>query len=550
MTGAADGGTSITDIAGVLRRRAWLLLLCLIAFPAAAYGISQLQEPVYRAEAQVLLSDQNLANSLTDTPDPGSRIDRDRIARTQIEIAKLPAIADLTLRRLKIKDMTPEQLLADVEISSLGKTDIMAVNVTGGDAEQVVALANEYARQYTLYRARLDTAAINRTLREVKSRLDALGGDKESELYEDLTDKSQRLRTLQTLQTSNSILIRRATEAEQIEPTPWRDAGLGLVLGLIFGGALILVVDALDSRLRGGEAIAAALGGPLLGRIPPLGRRRDKFSIAMLEQPRGEVAEAYRRALSGVEFSLALEPARTIAVISATDAEGRSDLVANMAVGFARSGRRVAAVDTDFTNPRLSALLRVHGIAGLSDLAIGRFDRARVCLPIDVEAEGSPWHGDAATDAAGAFNTNGHTSAAGGASGDFGQSGGLEAVSTGSVPPEPGDFLGTDAVGRAIESIAQGCEIVLIDTPGMLRASDAQRVSRHVDAVVIVAGADALRRDTARALRRQLDQMSSRLLGVVVTDDPMAQELASLGRQPGGRRRAEASVPPVTPAAS
>ncbi len=546
--GHADQGTSLADIVAVARRRLWILIVCLVAFPAAAYGISQLQTPVYKAEAQVLLSDQNLANSLTDTPDPGSRIDRDRIARTQIEIAKLPAIAGLTLRGLKINDIAPDELAANLSVNSLGKTDIMVIGVTGSDSQRVVKLANEYARQYTLYRARLDTAAINRTLREVKARLDDLDGDKSSELYDDLTDKSQRLRTLQTLQTSNSILIRRAAAAVQIEPTPWRDAALGLILGLIFGGALTLAVDSLDSRLRGAEAIAEALGGPLLGRIPPLGRRRDKFSIAMLEEPRGEAAESYRRVLGGAEFALALEPARTVAIVSATDAEGRSDLVANLAVGFARAGRHVAVVDADFTNPRLSALFRVHGIAGLSDLAIGRFERARVCVPIEIDPDSSAWQGGPPVVAGGGNNGAGTDN--GGSAGVFGQAGSLVAVAVGSVPPEPADFVGTDAVGKAIATVAESCEIVLLDTPGMLRASDALRVARHVDAVIVVAGADALRRDSARAVRRQLDQMSARLLGVVVTDDPLAQELSALGRQPGGRRRAETAVPPVTPVAT
>lgn len=546
QTNAADArGVSLADIVAVIRRRWLVLALCLLAFPAAAYGFSQMQEKEFHAEAKVLLSDQNLANSLTDTPDPGLRVDRDRIARTQIEIAKLPTIADLTLRSLKIKDIDADQLSANATAGSLGKTDIMVIGVNGGDREQVVKLANEYARQYTLYRARLDTAAINRTLREVKSRLDSLGSDKSSELYEDLTDKSQRLRTLQTLQTSNSIVIRRATDAEQIKPTPGRNAALGLILGLIVGGAMVLIVDSLDSRLRGAEAIAAAIGGPLLGRTPPLARRSAKNSIAMLEDPRGVAAEAYRRVLGGAEFALAVNPVKTIAVVSATDGEGRCDLAANLAVGFARAGRRVVAIDTDFVNPRLSTLFGMWGWSGLSDLAIGRVERAQVCLPVQLNAgDDEPPQQQAANGHGGpAVNGSGAVAPA-----DFGQVGTLTMVPTGSVPPEPGDFIGTDGVGSAIAAIAETCEIVLLDTPAMLRASDALRLARHVEGVIVVVGADALKRDSARAVRRQLDQMHSHLLGVVVTGDAKAEELSALNRLPRGKRRTGAPIPPVAPA--
>src|SRR5437868_14225186 len=93
----ASNATTLRDHLRVIRRRKWLILLAVLAVPAAAVAYSLHQRPLYRATAQVLLSHQNLATTLTGTPDPTAYLQADRVAQTQADLARTPEVARRTL---------------------------------------------------------------------------------------------------------------------------------------------------------------------------------------------------------------------------------------------------------------------------------------------------------------------------------------------------------------------------------------------------------------------------------------------------------------------
>ncbi|MGH2906339.1 MAG: YveK family protein, partial [Solirubrobacterales bacterium] len=351
---AARPETPFDGLLAIMRRRWLVVAACVVAFPAAALLLASRQETLYKAESKVLLNQTNLANALTDTPDPSLRVDRDRLAKTQIEIAAQPEIARRTLRALHIENITAAELEKNVEVTAEPKTDLLVVGVTDGGPEQAKKLATMYAAQYTVYRAQLDSSAINRTLREVNARLDSGGGSKE--LRDSLKEKQAELRTMQTLQTKNSIIVRRADSAQKVQPAPRRDAALSLLLGLIVGVSLALLLESRDRRVRDADDLANQWGAPLLGRIPAPARRNGEASVAMIDSPAGSEADAYRRVLTRIEFAAVSRPVRTVVTVSPTNGEGRSEIVANLAVGFARAGRNVLAIDLDFLRPRLTDL--------------------------------------------------------------------------------------------------------------------------------------------------------------------------------------------------
>ncbi|MFY9265804.1 MAG: GNVR domain-containing protein [Solirubrobacterales bacterium] len=534
-------GATLADVVAIIRRRKLVLFLCLIAFPTAAFALSRSQEKLFTAEAKVLLSQQSLANSLTDTPDPDLRADRDRLAQTQIELAKLPTVAERTIARLKLTDRGADQVLAGTTVSSLGKTDILVIAVTDRDPKMAVRIANEYAAQYTNFRARLDTAAVNRTLREVNARLRRLDSDDKSDLYKNLEDKQQQLRTLQTLQTSNSQLVRRATTANQVQPTPARNASLALILGLIVGIAIALLRDALDSRLTRGEDLATAFGVPLLGRIPPAADR-SAGGIALAQDPGSTIADAYRRVLGNVEFAAVANPARTIIAVSPTDAEERSELVANLGVGFARAGRKVAVVDLDFSRRSLSSLFRVADRHGVSEVAIGQVALDQACAVVPLRNPLDPADGSLMTSNG---NGNGQNGQGSPASSDRLQIGGLWILPAGSAPADPGDFVATGVIGTVVDELAARFDVVLLDAPALLRAGDAARIARHADASIIAARPGHTRTDVAEC-KRLIDQTPARPLGLVSTADATAVELGRrFGDAHGRRSRRPRPVAPV-----
>src|SRR3954465_10933627 len=62
--------STLRDYVAVARRRKWIILQALVLVPVAALLFSLHQQKRYEASAQVLLSRQNLANTLNGIQDP------------------------------------------------------------------------------------------------------------------------------------------------------------------------------------------------------------------------------------------------------------------------------------------------------------------------------------------------------------------------------------------------------------------------------------------------------------------------------------------------
>ena len=81
--GHAAHAATLRDYLHVVRRRKWIILQAVVLVPLAALLFSLNQEKLYQAQAQVLLSSQNLAAQLTGTQVTGVSLQPDRIAQTQ-----------------------------------------------------------------------------------------------------------------------------------------------------------------------------------------------------------------------------------------------------------------------------------------------------------------------------------------------------------------------------------------------------------------------------------------------------------------------------------
>lgn len=265
----------LRDYARTLWRRRWIVLLVTIVAPVAAVALSEREAPVYSSSAQVLLSEGNLAASLTGVAAGSLFTDPVRLAQTQAELASVPAVAEAVAHANPRLHMTAGEVQGDVSVSAESNADILDFTAQSGDPTVAQRLATSYARQYTVYRRTVDTAATARALAEADAHLTQLkdSGQAGTTLYSSLADKAQTLRTMEALQTSNAQVIRTAGPAAKVSPKPVRNGALALALGLILGIGLAFLRETLDTRVRSAEEVAHVLRLPLLARLTAPARR-------------------------------------------------------------------------------------------------------------------------------------------------------------------------------------------------------------------------------------------------------------------------------------
>src|SRR5581483_11850391 len=135
---------------------------------------------------------QNLANTLNGLQDPTASVQPDRLAQTQADIARSPAVARRAIAQLHLSDRTAAGLLASSSVAAKPGADILEFTVRDDVADVAARLADAYATQYRLYRNLLDTQAVQAVRDEVEQRLADLGTNKGA-LYESLVEKEQQL---------------------------------------------------------------------------------------------------------------------------------------------------------------------------------------------------------------------------------------------------------------------------------------------------------------------------------------------------------------------
>src|SRR5262249_33966524 len=236
------------------------------------------------------------------------------------------------------------------------------------------ALATAYAHQYTLYRRDLDTAAYKvaqRELRQQIAKLDRSGVDHGSDVYTSLLQKSENLRTLIALQQSNASVLQGGGGASATGPSTKMNAALGLFLGIVIGLGLAFVREAFDRRVRADQDLDTVIDLPLLARLAGPPKQADPRQLAMIARPATPEAEAFRLLRANIELANLDLHARTIMVTSASQQEGKTTTIANLAVALASAGRRVALVDLDLRDPGLGRIFGLQMRAGVTQVALG-----------------------------------------------------------------------------------------------------------------------------------------------------------------------------------
>jgi hypothetical protein len=380
----ASGDRTLSDAAGFVRRR-WLVIVIPIVlvplFYLAGRSPETSSEGLYEGRSKVFIGRFALSATITGNQEVLAFAEATRLAQTQAELSVLPIVVERTLRATGVRHVGPRQI---AEFFARGANVVPSTNAdfihyTARDPSpsQARALADAWARQATRYRRQLDTATIRSALRAVERRLEDLRsqGDRQSAVYHALIDKEQQLHTMNALQLANGAVVEATPEAVAVETSSdeslLRKRHLALLVGAALGGALALLAEMLDPRLRSPEDAEELLALPLLARLPKPDDQSAAGRPVVLADPGVAEAEAFRALRTAIEMANAERQAKVIALGTVGTSEGASLVVANLAVAFARAGRRVAAVDLAVRRPLLRRLFGLPSAPGLHEVALG-----------------------------------------------------------------------------------------------------------------------------------------------------------------------------------
>ena len=345
--------------------------------------------------------------------------------------------------------------------------------------------------------------AIRRELAELAGRVRALPSVEQellrltremkvnAELYTSLLNSAQQLQLVKEGKVGNVRVVDAAVTAPQpVKPRKSLILALGLVLGLMAGVALAVLRNMLRPAIRDAADIEGGCGIPVFATVPHSvaqerlddrirARAPGRHLLAHLH-PDDACVESLRSLRTALQFALLDARNNIVMITGPAPGLGKSFTSVNFAAVMGLGGKRVLLVDADLRRGHVHQYFGIERGPGLSELVTGE-GRLEAVLHRQVSE-------------------------------------GVDLLTTGTLPPNPGELLLSPAMGALLQQLSGQYDLVLVDTPPVLPVSDAQALGVQVGAVFFVVRADLSTVGELQEAAARLAQAGVPVNGAILND--------------------------------
>jgi capsular exopolysaccharide synthesis family protein len=196
--------------------------------------------------------------------------------------------------------------------------------------------------------------------------------------------------------------------------------------------------------------------------------------------PKSPISESYRTLRTNIQFSAIDEDLKVLMVTSAGPGEGKSTTIANLAVAYAQSDKKVLLIDADLRKPTIHHTFIVTNRWGLTNLLTNQAVIEEVIRSSSIPN--------------------------------------LDILTSGPIPPNPSEILSSKRMNTLLEELKKRYDIILVDSPPAIAVTDAQILATRCDGVILVVDSGKVKREIAMKAKANLEHVQARLLGVVLNN--------------------------------
>lgn len=429
--------TELLEYLDIMRKRIWLVLVIttVAAIISGVYSIF-VTTPVYEAKSSLIIG--RTPNNQADNIQYDDILMYQKLVKTYGELAKSRLVAKETIERLNYS-MTPEQLQLNLTVTAMGDTQILDIAIKDSDAIKSMELTNMLSKVF---------------VEEVKSMMNT----------EDvkIMDEAQVPKFPVSPKVSLNIII-------------------AAFLGFITSLGIIFLMEYLDKTIKTENDVAKYLGISLLASVPFFQHRgsTNKYSsIFVNRDPKSPISEIFRSLRTNIKFTSVEKDIKTIVFTSAGPNEGKSTVVANLAVTLCRAGSRVLVLEGDLRNPTVHkkfGLLNFHGLTSalINNKSYAEYLQNSMLKDLDI-------------------------------------------LTCGLKPPNPAEILGSNKMKVFLDAVKKDYDYILIDTPPAVVVTDAALLASICDGVILIVGSGEAIIEGAVKAKDLLLNGKANIIGVVL----------------------------------
>jgi polysaccharide biosynthesis transport protein len=490
--------------------------------PAQETG--QAEAPTYQATTTLLIG------NAPDTGNVGyfSGLNDEQLSQTLSKMLVGRNVLERVIQKLGLKE-SPDGLAGKIRAAPLIGTKLITLTVFDNDTGKAVQIADGMIEVFlndiksileTPFNSRLDNMQqqlddLATKIDETQVEIDSLIANKVqvgielAQLERYLLEQQSNYQTIQAEARDIRLAVTDNAEVVMItepakEPAGEANTGgifyslLAAVVGALVATGAAFLIEYVNEDVQSPTEINRTLGLTVLGTIGKLSHKEK--GVVIVSQPRSPNAEAFRVLAANIRYSALVNPLHILLVTSPMAQEGKTTVTANLAAALAKAELRVMVVDADLRKPQQHRLFGVKQSGGLTSALL----------------EGS---------------LDGRVKQV--------ESAGLRILTSGHLPPNPAEMLGSTKMLNLLEELRKQVDMVIIDCPPVLPVADAAILAPHVDGVLMVLRANYTRGHSATEALESLRKVDAHLVGAVLNAAPRGKGYNYYSKSDGHKAKTE-----------
>jgi len=228
---------------------------------------------------------------------------------------------------------------------------------------------------------------------------------------------------------------------------------------------------------------------------------RHGVGLITFDNPNSAISEQFNTIRTNIQFSSVDKKLKSILFTSSAPSEGKSTVSNNVAVSWAKQGKKVILMDADLRRPTIHKTFNVSNRIGLSSYLLGNAELDEIIKPTMVQN--------------------------------------LYVITSGPVPPNPSELLGSMRTRDLLTRLVDKFDLLILDAPPANSVTDSQVLSAQVDGVIIVVPQGIADKAGVIHAKEALEIVHANILGAIMNRVTREKSSSYYGGYYGGYYGAE-----------
>lgn len=249
---------------------------------------------------------------------------------------------------------------------------------------------------------------------------------------------------------------------------------ISAIAGIVVGLAMAFLSNYFEDTYQSPDEVKDDLEVPLLGVLPYVNDRKNGMPVLFPENL-SYIAESFRLLAANIE--LFAPEKKSFLVISSLYNEGRSIIVANLAIAMSQIKNNVVIVDCDLRNPSQHEIFGLGNSFGLSNLITEKSNIEQILIDTKLQN--------------------------------------LKVICSGKTENNPIELLKSDKMNELMSELKYSFDIIIADSPPLSQFADTLVLAQKFDSIIFLVDMKRTSREIARRVYEQLSISGIPIVGVI-----------------------------------